>query len=172
MFTWEVQVELLALLSRKQDIKLGEWWSRGTRGSWRKVLVNGYDRNKMYKISKSKVIVLSKVIKILGVVQGWVLLSSSSTLCQELAAYLPWFLMWWLLGSSGHSTPPGSGSHHRRLVLSYAKVGPVAPEEERLDIPSIRRFSRNTCSFDLFKTRRGHEETIQFQRKQAMTSNM
>lgn len=101
---------------------------------------------KCIQISKNKGIVLSKIRKILQVVLGWALFLVSNTLCQELATYLPWSLMQWLLVGSGHSTPPGSGSHHHRLVLSHAKVDRVAPEEERLGIPSIQRFSRNTCS--------------------------
>lgn len=97
------------------------------------------------KISKTKQIFISKLRKILGAVLGWILLPASSALRQELVTYLPWPLVWWLLVDSGHSTPPGSGSHHHTLVLCHAKVGPVAPEEERLGIPSIQRFSRNTC---------------------------
>lgn len=50
-----------------------------------------------------------------------------------------------LMVDFGRSTPLASGSHRRRPVLCHAKVGPVAPGEERLGIPSIQRSSRNTC---------------------------
>lgn len=70
----------------------------------------------------------------------------------------------------GHSTPLGSGSHRRRLVLCHAKVGPVAPGEERLGIPSTQRFSRNTCLVCL-KEEETMRKSIQLWRNQATTSN-
>lgn len=63
----------------------------------------------------------------------------------ELAAYLPWPSVRWMLARSGHSTPPGSGSHLHKWVPSHASRGPAARGEERLGILSIQRSSRNTC---------------------------
>jgi hypothetical protein len=37
------------IATKKEDKELGGWWSRDTRASWGKKIVDGYDQNKMGK---------------------------------------------------------------------------------------------------------------------------